>query len=102
MLYEHDTVHPRSTTSCDDVIDDIIRQILALKFCDFYAQNRKNRRKFVANNNLKFNKEQIRVKYDVFSITSDSKKLKFSNKKFSTAFTTKRYAKTKAMNPFLL
>ena len=34
--------------------------------------------------------------YDVFSITWDWKKLKFSYKKFPTFFTAKRYAKYKA------
>ena len=53
MLYENDNVYPISMTACDDVIDDAIIQILAIKFCNFDSQNRQNRHKFVANSNLK-------------------------------------------------
>ena len=62
--------------------DDVIKQNLALKFCDFHPQNRQIRRKFVAHKDLKLKKKAIRVVSDAFSITSDSQKLNFSTKKF--------------------
>ena len=35
MLYRSDNVHAALMISCDDVIDDTIMEILALKFCIF-------------------------------------------------------------------
>ena len=59
MLYRKCNVHATSMTSCDDVIDQVIIQILALNFCDFHPQNRQIRHKFVANKDLEFKRKQL-------------------------------------------
>ena len=59
-------------TSYADVIDEVVVQILAPKFCDLT-------RKIGANNNLKFNKKQFQKVFDYITI--------------------KRYAKYKAKSP---
>ena len=69
MLHRSCNVRETVMTSCDDVIDDVIMQIMTLKFFDFHPQNWKIQRKLFANNNLRF-KKAIRVVYDPFSITS--------------------------------
>ena len=69
-------------TSCDDVIDDVITQLLALIFCGFYPQNRKNRRKFVANNDLKFKKKQLELLMMYFQSLQIETQLNLATKNF--------------------
>ena len=89
-------MHATFMTSCDYVIDDVIIQILALKFCEFHPQNRKIRRKFVAKKDLKFKKKQLDSCLMHFQSLHVKKTLKFNTRKFPTFFTVKRCAKYKA------
>ena len=59
MLYRNANVYATSMSSCDDVTEDVIKQIMALKFCDFDPKIDKSGA----------NLSQI-VAYDVFSIIS--------------------------------
>ena len=83
MLRRNYIVHAISIISNDDVIDEVIIQILTVKFCDLTYKIVKigaNLSKIITLNLTK----------------SDFSRVKFSTKKFSIFFNVKRYPKYKA------
>ena len=70
-MYGNGDMYETSMTSFDHVIDNVILEIWALKFCDFDPQNRL---KIVANNHLKVKKKQLQSYMIYFQSLSDLKK----------------------------